>query len=226
MCNKTTIDHLYAGKPQAFGPRQSPSSIIKMPFESLNVTYNGAIEDEQGNKKLHGGPYMALHQYAQESYANIANAFPHIAEKLTLGSIGENMSSPNMNEDTVFIGDEYRIGTTIIRVVSPRAPCSKINHRYGIKKVDLHVANCAITGWYYSVIQEGKISIGDEIVLSHRQPAPLSVKQIWQLRLQRLPNDNPQALIALAIRAYEDPSLAPDWQADMHRVSVKLAKNI
>jgi MOSC domain-containing protein YiiM len=126
----------------------------------------------------------------------------------------------------VFIGDEYAVGSTILRVVSPRAPCAKINHRYGIKKLDLHIANYAITGWYYRVIQEGKISIGDEIILSHRQSQPLSVKQIWQLRQQLLPDESPHTLIALATRAYEDTNLAPQWQADMHRVSVKLAKKI
>ena len=55
------VEALCAGKPQQFGARQSPSSIIKKPFEQLNVKLDGAIEDEQSNKKLHGGPEMARH---------------------------------------------------------------------------------------------------------------------------------------------------------------------
>jgi len=62
------ITTLFAGKPQAFGPRKSLSSIVKTPYEQLQIESTGAREDEQGNKKLHGGVQMALHQYAQESY--------------------------------------------------------------------------------------------------------------------------------------------------------------
>lgn len=218
------IDQLYAGKPQAFGPRQSPSSIIKKPYHCLNIKYHGALEDEQGNKKLHGGPYMALHQFAQQSYAILKDAFTSTPNAIELGSIGENISAPHMNETNVFIGDEYKIGTTILKVVSPRAPCSKINHRYGQNKIDLLVAEQAITGWYYSVLQEGVMSVGDEIQLHYREASPISVEQIWRLRRLKLPSNMHQTWLTLAEQAYQEPALAPEWQAYMHRSLIKLSK--
>jgi hypothetical protein len=33
-----------------------------------------------------------------------------------------------------------------------------------------------------------------------------------------------EAWLALANRAFDDPSLAPPWQADMHRVAKKLTR--
>ncbi|MFT5282899.1 MAG: MOSC domain-containing protein YiiM [Kangiellaceae bacterium] len=224
MNSFSIVEHLFAAKPKPFGPRQSPSSIVKMSHTTLHVKYEGAIEDEQGNKKLHGGPYMALHQFAQQSYLSITEAFPNAAERIIIGSIGENISAPNMNESNVFIGDQYQIGSAILKVVSPRAPCSKINQRYGQGKIDLYVAKHAITGWYYSVLQEGEISKGDEIILLHRDDSPISIKQIWALRQLQLPTENPHACMALASRAFQDPSLAPQWQAFMHKVTVRLAK--
>lgn len=224
MKNLSRIEHLYAGKPQAFGPRQSPSSIIKKSYNILNIRFDGAVEDEQGNKKLHGGPYMALHQYAQQSYAQLTSVFPTTVQAIEIGSIGENISAPDMNETNVFIGDQYKIGSSIIRVVSPRAPCSKINHRYGQNKIDLFVGEQAITGWYYSVVKEGEIKIGDDIQLHYREESPISVEQIWRLRRLKLPVDNMDAWLTLADQAYQEPGLAPEWQAYMHRTLTKLNK--
>ena len=55
---------LYAAKPQAFGPRGAPSAIVKSQVSQLTVLDTGTLEDEQGNKKLHGGPEKVLHQYS------------------------------------------------------------------------------------------------------------------------------------------------------------------
>lgn len=222
MKTLSQVEQLYAGKPKPFGPRQSPSSIIKQPYSTLSIKFDGAIEDEQGNKKLHGGPYMALHQFAQQNYSKLAEAFPSTVQSIEKGSIGENISAPYMNETNVFIGDQYNIGSVILKVVSPRAPCSKINHRYGHRKIDLFVGEHAITGWYYSVVQEGEISIGDEIQLDYRQQAPISVEQIWRLRQLKLPAHDHQASLTLASQAFQEPALAPEWQAYMHRVVAKL----
>jgi len=175
------VDALFAGKPQAFGPRQSPSSIIKQPFEQLHIEIDGAVEDEQGNKKLHGGPEMAMHQYSQESYERLQKQFPTIAHKLVVGSIGENISAGQMNDNNVFIGDTYRIGTVVLQVNSPRAPCVKINQRYDIKNMDLFIAEHGITGWYYRVIETGVMQIGDTISLEHRLQKTLSISDIMRL---------------------------------------------
>jgi MOSC domain-containing protein YiiM len=175
------VDALFAGKPQAFGPRQSPSSIIKQAFEKLHIEIDGAIEDEQGNKKLHGGPEMALHQYSQESYLTLRNKFTSIADKLVIGSIGENISAPHMNDCNVFIGDTYRIGSVIIQVNSPRAPCVKINQRYGVQNIDLFISEQGVTGWYYRVIEAGTINVGDEITLEHRLQHTKSIADIMRL---------------------------------------------
>ena len=226
MITLSQVEHLYAGKPQLFGPKQSPSSIIKQSFNILHINVNGALEDEQGNKKLHGGPFMALHQFAQQSYLKLAEAFPNTPSPIEKGSIGENISAPHMNETTVYIGDQYKIGKVILKVVSPRAPCSKINHRYGQRKIDLFVGEQAITGWYYSVVQEGEMSIGDNIQLVYREQSPISVEQIWRLRELKLPKQDHQAWLTVAEQAFQEPALAPEWQAYMHRVATKLKRDI
>jgi MOSC domain-containing protein YiiM len=175
------VEALYAGKPIPFGPRKTPSSIIKQPFQTIHVEFDGAVEDEQGNKKLHGGPEMAIHQYSQFSYQVLKNHFESISDRFTVGSIGENISAPDMTDENVLIGDVYRMGDAILQVCSPRAPCVKINQRYFFKGIDLFIANQGITGWYYRVLREGKITIGDEIVLDERDEANPTIKEVMRL---------------------------------------------
>jgi len=218
------IQHLYAGKPQAFGPRKSSSSIIKQPHKTLNITFDGSLEDEQGNKKLHGGPYMALHQFSQQNYSIVQDNFPDTPQPIEVGTIGENISAPNMNERNVFIGDKYQVGNVILQVVSPRAPCSKINHRYGQRRIDLFIAENALTGWYYSVLQEGEISVGDNIELFFRDKAPISIEQIWQIRYLKLPVANEAEWLALATQTFHESALAPEWKEHISRVIKKLTR--
>lgn len=175
------IEALYAGKPTPFGPRKTPSSIIKQPFQTIHVEFDGAVEDEQGNKKLHGGPEMAIHQYSQFSYQVLKNHFESIADRFVIGSIGENISSPDMTDENVLIGDIYKMGDVLLQVSSPRAPCVKINQRYFHKDIDLFIAKQGITGWYYRVMREGKITIGDPITLEDRDEQNPSIKEVMRL---------------------------------------------
>lgn len=218
------VTHLFAGKPQAFGRNGSPSSIIKSPFDTLNIVEDGAIEDEQGNKKLHGGPYMAVHQYAQKAYQKLNAQFPASEVPFDIGTIGENLSIPEMTDTNVFIGDVFKIGTCKLQVVSPRAPCSKINQRYGIKSIDQFIYQNNITGWYYSVLENGQISVGDEVSLLEQSEVKISVQQIWALRKMNktLPGDIDGAL-TLCQRALTLKALAPEWQEYLQRTLKKLS---
>lgn len=208
------ISALFAGKPIPFGPRKSPSSIIKRPYNSLIIDTNGALEDEQGNKKLHGGPQMALHQFAQGSYQILQQAFADVAEKMHVGSIGENISVPDMDETNVYIGDIYRIGDVLLQVSSPRAPCSKINQRYGKKKIDTFILEHGLTGWYFRVLQGGIITINDNMALEQRNQNPISVRTLMQMSK---PLDGMQFSKEDILAAKEQGELAPEWQDKLAR---------
>ena len=208
------ITGLFAGKPRPFGPRKSPSSIIKSPYSLLNVTKNGALEDEQGNKKLHGGPQMALHQFAQSSYDQLRLAFPDAASDMQVGSIGENISALEMNDTNVYIGDIYQIGDVILQVGSPRAPCSKINQRYAKKKVDTFILQEGITGWYYRVIHEGTIKLNDTMSLIERNQKPFSIKDIMHMSSTLTQGGYAKSALEHAVNS---KGLAPEWQDKITR---------
>ena len=80
--------------------------------------------DDQADRRVHGvGFDMAVYVYPFEHYAFWAkelgrDGFPY-------GQFGENLTVEGLNEDTVRIGDTFRVGGTLLQVSQPRVPCYK-----------------------------------------------------------------------------------------------------
>ena len=84
--------------------------------------------DQQADLRVHGGPDKAVCVYSADHY-------PYWREQLGVqecgpGWFGENFSVEGQNEGTVSIGDTFRVGTVIVQVSQPRAPCSKLGRRW------------------------------------------------------------------------------------------------
>jgi len=172
------VDALFAGKPAPFGPRNSPSSIIKTSVPFLTVSFDGTEEDEQGNKKLHGGPEKVLHQYGLPGYRQLAKAYPSLSDNFIPGSIGENLTVEGMDDTRVLVGDIYKMGDVVLQVSAPRAPCNKISHRFGEKNMDRFVGKLGITGWYYRVLETGVLLQNAEVSLLERPSESVSIHDL------------------------------------------------
>lgn len=205
------VKHLFAAKPVPFGPRGAPSSIAKLPVQTLTVSLDRTEEDEQGNKKLHGGKEKVLHQYALNSYEVFKSHYPDNAAVFVPGSIGENISVAGMDDTTVKIGDVYKFGEVILQVGSPRVPCNKISHRYGLKNLDRFVNQHSITGWYYRVLQTGVINVGDAVELEARDSASMTIEQFMQCVNNR--EASPQQLMDAAML----DGLDPEWKERLQK---------
>lgn len=203
---------LYAATPQPFGPRGAPSSIIKSPVPFLSVSKNGTEQDEQGNKKLHGGPEKVLHQYSLKNYELLRARYPD--NTFEAGSIGENMLVEGMEDDTVFIGDIWQFGEVILQVSAPRAPCNKISHRYQIKNLDRFVGEHGATGWYYRVLQTGTLRVNDDVRLLERADITVSVRDLMQCTYNKTDTDAARAYAIL-------PVLDDEWRIKCEKVATK-----
>ncbi|GGF83508.1 MOSC domain-containing protein [Alteromonas lipolytica] len=174
------IAALYAGKPAPLGPRNALTAICKQPVDYLTVHSDCTDEDDQANKRLHGGPEKVLHQYSLAGYALISEHYPTLADKAVAGSIGENISIEGMTDETVFIGDVYAMGEIIVQVGAPRAPCNKINQRFETPNLDRFTGNHGITGWYYRILQTGVLRTGDSVSLEQRATNTVSVGELMR----------------------------------------------
>lgn len=196
---------LFQGRKQSIGPHLSPSGIFKTPREEVEVDHLGIKGDIQVDKRFHGGPERALHQFSLASYEKIIKRFPLLHKHAKPGQIGENISASLMSESSVCIGDIYQVGETRIQVSSPRMPCWKIDAKLKQPGLSQYILQQQLCGWYFSVIQNGKIKLGDEFSLLERPNPQLSIQQFIILT-QNKPLDSGTRLLVENARG-----LDPDW---------------
>ncbi len=174
--------------------------------ESILLTSEGFVGDVQADRRVHGGPEKAVHHYAAENYARLAEHFPTLAAQLIPGSIGENVSTCGWDEHKVCIGDTFRLGDTLIQVSQPRSPCWKIDHRYATDGIARRVAETGLTGWYYRVLAAGTVTLGSALEFVDRPPNAIALSELWETWRQHRP-----ALEALR-RISAAPGLTPAWR--------------
>ena len=183
-----TITGLYAGALSVLQPDGEQTGIFKRPIDSAVVTCMGIIGDQQADRRYHGGPEKALHQFAQVSYDQIVSEFPSLEGMAKPGSIGENISSSDLTDETVYLGDCYRMGEVLVQVSQPRRPCWKINHKFSIERLSIFVEQRNIAGWYYRVLETGTLRVDDAIELLERPNPAISVAYFTKIARQHRPD--------------------------------------
>ncbi|WP_306602948.1 MOSC domain-containing protein [Azonexus sp.] len=160
-----------------------PTGIYKQAANApLELACEGFIGDQQADRRVHGGPEKAVHLYPAAHYAILAQRFPEIASQLVPGSLGENLSTPDLDESDVRIGDIWQLGTARLQLCQPRNPCWKINERFATEGMAAFIAEHRLTGWYWRVLTPGSVSPGDTLTLElAAQTFSLAeAMQLWQ----------------------------------------------
>ena len=162
------------GRVAPLGPRHVPSGIGKQPRNGpVRLHRDGFANDEQGDRRHHGGPEKAVHHCPFDHYAAWRERLPQAAARLAApGAFGENISTLGMTEAEVCIGDVYRLGGARVQVSQGRQPCWRLNERFGEPDMARLVQESRRTGWYYRGLEEGEVGPGDDVVLIDR-PAPM-----------------------------------------------------
>ena len=143
-----------------------PTGIYKQPVSSaLELGREGFVGDQQADRRVHGGPDKAVHLYPAAHYAKLAARFPEIAGQLVIGSLGENISTAELDESDVRIGDIWRLGSARLQVCQPRNPCWKIDERFACAGIAELIARERLTGWYWRVLTPGRVAPGDGLEL-------------------------------------------------------------
>lgn len=204
---------LYQAKVKRIGPKHELTGIYKYPVESALVNTLGLENDIQVDKRYHGGPARALHQYAHSSYEKIIKAYPLMHKTAWPGSMGENISVPVMNEHNVCIGDIYQMGNVKVQVSGPRMPCFKIAAKFRCPGLNNFVAKHAIHGWYYRVLEGGVIARHDNVALLDRPNPEVTVTKFLEVVQKKTSDAN--AIHQAAYAAYLDP----EWKAKLEKYS-------
>ena len=170
---------LYTGKvSNCFGLTTAINK--SMITEPVYLSLHGIQGDQCADKRHHGGLERALHQYPVEHYQYWQQKYSSKSLWQAPG-MGENLSSIGMSEHNVCVGDRYQWGEAIIEVSQPRSPCFKLNKRWGIDKLSLEMQKLSLCGWLYRVIQPGKVSVNEQLVLLERPANAMTIYQVCEL---------------------------------------------
>ncbi|GJN86558.1 hypothetical protein PLIIFM63780_010139 [Purpureocillium lilacinum] len=139
------------------------------------------LEGDEHDPTFHGGPDKAILGYCSSHYADWQQSYPERTDRFVPGGFGENFVTARMNERNVCIGDVISVGPELVLQVSlPRQPCFKLNHRFSLKNFAPVTYQTSRTGWYYRVVREGTVRVGDDIRLVERKWPQWTVERVQE----------------------------------------------
>ncbi len=142
--------------------------------------------DRQADLTVHGGPEKAAYAYPTEHYPAWNTELPDPAR--TWGAFGENFSTEGLLETNVSIGDRYRIGSAVVQVTTPRLPCFKLAAKFKRDDIIARFVRSGRCGFYFSVVEEGEVGVGDEFELLGHETPTLTVAEVNRLYTSRTPD--------------------------------------
>jgi MOSC domain-containing protein YiiM len=187
--------------------RKVTTGIFKSPVgATLTVRRLNIDGDGQADLTVHGGPDKAVYAYPSEHFGPWSE---RLGRELTPGNFGENLTTMGLLEDTVHIGDEFRVGTARLVVTQPRLPCFKLGLRFndpGMVKLFLQAGK---PGIYFAVLEEGAVGPGDSIERIAEDGSRITVTEMFHLVLDQDPAP------AAVRRLLGVPALAAVWRNEL-----------
>jgi MOSC domain-containing protein YiiM len=195
-------------KPWATGFFKSP---IKGPVFVGTTNLDG---DGQADLKNHGGIDKAVLAYSADHY-------PKWRDELRMpgmpcGAFGENLTIACLSEESVYIGDIFRIGKVTFEVSQPRQPCWKLARRWRMHELVGLVVRNGRTGWYLRVLEQGRIEARMPLALIERPNPAWSIARANEI-LHHRKTDLP-----LALELADVPGLAESWVEELRERAERL----
>lgn len=176
--------------------------------EPVLATVDGLDGDEQGDRRVHGGPDKAICAYPVEHYAWWRD---RLGRPLESGAFGENLVLRGLTEDQVRVGARYRVGDVRVEVSMPRRPCYKLAAIHGIAELPELLQQTGRTGFYLRVLEPGRVAAGDRLRLVDEPATPVTVSE-----LNRVMNLDKHDLAA-AERLSRLPQVPQRWRESLAR---------
>jgi len=129
----------------------------------------GIEGDAQADLSVHGGPEKAVYAYPAAHYPAWEQDHPqHAARLRQWGAFGENLTIADMVEADIRVGDVHAIGSVLLQVCQPRQPCFKFAEVFGDPRLPRAMVRNGHAGWYYRVLEPGRMAAGDAVRLAER----------------------------------------------------------
>jgi ferredoxin-NADP reductase/MOSC domain-containing protein YiiM len=161
--------------------------------------------DGQGDLAGHGGEQRAVFVYQIESYRYWQEQLKRA--DFVHGQFGENFTIEGLPDDSVYIGDRYQIGSALFEVTQPRVTCYRVGIRTNEPRMPALLTASGRPGFYFRVLQEGEVGVGDEIVKIGEAKERMTIAEINALLY------SPDHARDRLERALQIEALSPGWRA-------------
>lgn len=201
--------------------KQIETAIFKRAVESVEVNELGAVGNDVGDKKHHGGVEKALFFMSAKSLEKLTALLGLDYDYLQTSRFGENFVVSEFDEENVYIGDQFRIGSALVEVCQPRKPCNTLSQATGVAETRKVVVETGLVGWYVRVLENGVITKGDAIERVKQGDPEFSIAQLHRCLSQ--PAKTLDA--AYLTKALNSPILAQAFKNSLEKQFVKLQQN-
>jgi MOSC domain-containing protein YiiM len=157
--------------------------------------------DDQADREVHGGPDKAIYAYALE---DIAWWEEELGRALGPAAFGENLTTSGVDVTRALVGERWEIGTALLEVSEPRAPCWKLGAKMGDLAFPKRFTKAGRPGAYLRIAREGILAAGDEIRIVSRPEHGVSVGDVFRIYAK----ERGRASLLLSI-----PGLSEDWKS-------------
>lgn len=200
------VEAVLTGTAVPFTRAGSCSAIAKQPRQgAVSIGLEGLEGDEQGDRRVHGGPDKAIHHYPRDHYQDWAGEIGAHPLLQAPGAFGENISTRGVTEADLCLGDRLRLGTAVVELAQGRQPCWKLSDRFGVRDMARRVQDSGRSGWYYRVLEPGQVQAGDLLELLERPYPDWALPRLTALLYRR-------TLDPAELRAALELPLVPSWR--------------
>ena len=181
------IESVNIGQPRCLdlGRRTISSAIRKRSIVGIvEVTVDGLVGDDQGDKLNHGGIDQAVYLYSSEDYSWWSSELNCV---LSPASFGENLTLSNFGKDPVRVGDRFAIGGVLLEATGPRIPCYKLATIMGDPEFVLRFERAGRPGFYTRVLKSGFLQNGETVERVAGPTDAPTVPELMRLYLAKKP---------------------------------------
>lgn len=200
------------GVPREIDTPRGPvlTAIFKTPTDRrLRVEPHNLEGDRQADLSVHGGENKAIYCYPVEHYPVWSDELGRT--DLEHGQFGENLTTRGLLEREVGVGDVFSIGTAVLQITQPRAPCFKLGIRMGDARFVKTFLRSGRPGFYFRIVEPGELGVDDEVKRIERGATGITVHELWELSYGG-GTDLDRMRLALEI-----PTLGDEWRRPLFK---------
>ncbi|MFK5957611.1 MAG: MOSC domain-containing protein [Lutibacter sp.] len=159
------------------------TGIYKFPVNEIFLGVEDVDEDVIIDRRYHGGIDQAVYAYSENHYAYWKELYPNLDWRF--GMFGENLTILNLEETNIHIGSIYKLGEVTIEVTKSRQPCMKLGIVFGTQKVMKQFWNSTKCGVYFKVLQTGKVTVEDELILIKKNGGSPTIAEVYETKKKK-----------------------------------------